>query len=138
NAVSDVMLRDRAKLEAGGAISAADAEAKAWLNATPLTPAADNIGRTEARVGNNVVIDTVGDFNLAARDVADVEVRANSKTWGLAAYADGYSLSDLRVRSRASVGSGSDIRADGFINVGAGRDANGARNTFSTVATADL
>lgn len=138
NAVSDVMLRDRAKLEAGGAISAADAEAKAWLNATPLTPSADNIGRTEARVGNNVVIDTVGNFNLAARDVADVEVRANSKTWGLAAYADGYSLSDLRVRSRASVGSGSDIRADGFINIGAGRDANGARNTFSTVATADL
>lgn len=138
NAVSDVMLRDRAKLEAGGAISAADAEAKAWLNATPLTPAADNIGRTEARVGNNVVIDTVGNFNLAARDVADVEMRANSKTWGLAAYADGYSLSDLRVRSRASVGSGSDIRADGFINIGAGRDANGARNTFSTVATADL
>ncbi|MCR6666707.1 MAG: leukotoxin LktA family filamentous adhesin [Methyloversatilis sp.] len=138
NAVSDVMLRDRAKLEAGGAISAADAEAKAWLNATPLTPSADDIGRTEARVGNNVVIDTVGNFNLAARDVADVEVRANSKTWGLAAYADGYSLSDLRVRSRASVGSGSDIRADGFINIGAGRDANGARNTFSTVATADL
>lgn len=138
NAVSDVMLRDRAKLEAGGAISAADAEAKAWLNATPLMPSAGNIGRTEARVGNNVVIDTVGNLNLAARDVADVEVRANSKTWGLAAYADGYSLSDLRVRSRASVGSGSDIRADGFINIGAGRDANGARNTFSTVATADL
>jgi filamentous hemagglutinin family protein len=138
NAVSDVMLRDRAKLEAGGAISAADAEAKAWLNATPLTAAADNIGRTEARVGNNVVIDTVGDFNMAARDLADVEVRANSKTWGLAAYADGYSLSDLRVRSRASVGSGSDIRADGYINIGAGRDANGVRNHFSSVARTDL
>ncbi|MDY0056584.1 MAG: leukotoxin LktA family filamentous adhesin [Methyloversatilis sp.] len=138
NAVSDVMLRDRAKLEAGGAISAADAEAKVWLNAAPLSAAADDVGRTEARVGNNVTIDTVGDFNLAARDLADVEVRANSKTWGLAAYADGYSLSDLRVRSRAAVGSGSDIRADGFINVGAGRDANGVRNHFSSVARADL
>ena len=138
NAVSDVMLRDRAKLEAGGAISAADAETKAWLNATPLTAAADDIGRTEARVGNNVSIDTVGDFNMAARDLADVEVRANSKTWGLAAYADGYSLSDLRVRSQAAVGSGSDIRAAGYINIGAGRDASGVRNHFSSVARTDL
>lgn len=138
NAVSDVMLRDRAKLEAGGAISAADAEAKIWLNAAPLSAAADDVGRTEARVGNNVSIDTVGDFNLAARDLADVEVRSNSKTWGLASYADGFALSDLRVRSRATVGSGSDIRADGFINVGAGRDANGVRNHFSSVARADL
>jgi filamentous hemagglutinin family protein len=138
NAVSDVMLRDRAKLEAGGAISAADAEAKVWLNAAPLSAAADDVGRTEARVGNNVTIDTVGDFNLAARDLADVEVRSNSKTWGLASYADGYALSDMRVRSRASVGSGSDIRADGFINIGAGRDANGVRNHFSSVARTDL
>ncbi|HEY9193651.1 MAG TPA: leukotoxin LktA family filamentous adhesin, partial [Methyloversatilis sp.] len=71
NAVSDVMLRDRAKLEAGGAISAADAESIVEVNANPI--ALGDGGRTEARVGRNVVIDTVGDFDLAAREHADVE-----------------------------------------------------------------
>jgi filamentous hemagglutinin family protein len=136
NAVSEVDLHDRAKLEAGGAISAADAESIIEVNANPIAPGQG--GRTQARVGNNVVIDTVGDFNLAARDAGDVSVSANSKTWGLAAYADGYSASDLRSRTSAEVGSGTDIRADGFINVGAGRDADGVRNRFSSVARADL
>ncbi|WP_439538023.1 beta strand repeat-containing protein [Methyloversatilis sp.] len=138
NAVSDVMLRDRAKLEAGGAISAADAESIIEVNINPLTTAAGNVGRTEARIGSNVVIDTVGDFNLATRENVDVEARASSKTWGLAAYADGYSKSDIHSRSTTSIGAGSDIRADGFINLGAGRDAGGVRNRFSSVAHTDL
>jgi filamentous hemagglutinin family protein len=138
NAVSDVMLRDRAKLEAGGAISAADAESIIEVNINPLTTAAGDVGRTEARVGSNVVIDTVGDFNLAARENVDVEARASSKTWGLAAYADGYSKSDIHSRSATSIGAGSDIRADGFINLGAGRDAGGVRNRYSSVAHTDL
>ncbi|MDP3454658.1 leukotoxin LktA family filamentous adhesin, partial [Methyloversatilis sp.] len=138
NAVSDVQLRDRAKLEAGGAISAADAESIIEVNINPLTTAAGDVGRTEARIGSNVVIDTVGDFNLATRENVDVEARASSKTWGLAAYADGYSKSDIHSRSTTSIGAGSDIRADGFINLGAGRDAGGVRNRFSSVAYTDL
>jgi hypothetical protein len=138
NAVSDVMLRDRAKLEAGGAISAADAESIIEVNINPLTTAAGDVGRTEARIGSNVVIDTVGDFNLATRENVDVEARASSKTWGLAAYADGFSKSDIHSRSTTSIGAGSDIRADGFINLGAGRDAGGVRNRFSSIAYTDL
>jgi filamentous hemagglutinin family protein len=138
NAVSDVMLRDRAKLEAGGAISAADAESIIEVNINPLTTAAGDVGRTEARVGSNVVIDTVGDFNLATRENVDVEARASSKTWGLAAYADGFSKSDIHSRSTTSIGAGTDIRADGFINLGAGRDAGGVRNRYSSVAYTDL
>ncbi|MCQ9378541.1 leukotoxin LktA family filamentous adhesin [Methyloversatilis sp. XJ19-49] len=138
NAVSDVMLRDRAKLEAGGAISAADAESIIEVNINPLTTAAGDVGRTEARIGSNVVVDTVGDFNLATRENIDVEARASSKTWGLAAYADGFSKSDIHSRSTTSIGAGTDIRADGFINLGAGRDAGGVRNRFSSVAYTDL
>ncbi|HEY9191622.1 MAG TPA: leukotoxin LktA family filamentous adhesin, partial [Methyloversatilis sp.] len=117
-------------------ISAADAESIVEVNANPI--AQGESGRTEARVGSNVVIDTVGDFDLAARERSDVEARASSKTWGLAAYADGFSKSDIRSNSIAAVGAGSDIRADGDINLGAGRDATGVRNSFSSVARTDL
>ena len=44
----------------GGAISAADAESIIEVNINPLTTAAGDVGRTEARIGSNVVIDTVG------------------------------------------------------------------------------
>ena len=81
----------------------ADAESIIEVNRNPLTAAAGDVGRTEARIGSNVVIDTVGDFNLAARENVDVEARASSKTWGLAAYADGFSKSDIHSRSTTSV-----------------------------------
>jgi hypothetical protein len=127
-AVNDIEARDKTKLDAGGAIAVALAESEIRVN------------RADASVnmGEDATLDSVGVVNMGARTKADVETSANAKTYGVAGAAQGQSTSDIHTSNDVTIGSNASVRADGNVNLYAGRDASGEVNNLRAVARTDL
>ncbi len=126
-AVNDIVVRDRVKLDVGGAISVARSESRADVDAS-----------ANVKMGSDVTLDTVGTAVLGARTRADVETSANAKTYGAAGAAQGISESNIRATEFVHVGADTSIRTDGDISLYAGRDAEGRENALRAIARTDL
>jgi hypothetical protein len=113
-AANDVFARDKAKLDSGGAIALAKAES--------FVRAPQNDARVQ--IGDADLV-SVGDINIAALSSADIEARANSKTYGLAGAAQGESRALFTAANQVLVKDGSFFRAEGDINLMSGRDLDG-------------
>ncbi|MCA3120832.1 MAG: leukotoxin LktA family filamentous adhesin, partial [Rhodocyclaceae bacterium] len=126
-AINDVELRDKSKLDVGGYIAVARAESELINNNSATVSLAPN-----------AQLITVGAPELAARTRADLESNASARTYGLAGAAEGKSKAFIGAITQVHTGAGSRIRADGDINLAAGEDASGLPNDLRAVARTDL
>lgn len=127
SAVNRIGLSDRVKLDAGGAIAVARAESEIVANLL-----------SQATLGANALLDSIGDVYIAAGNQGSVFSSANAKTYGLAGAAQGHSRAVIDADGIVSIAGGARIRSDGNIALAAGRDANGAADSLSAVARTDL
>lgn len=126
-AVNQLDLYDRTKLDTGGAIAIAQAESSIIAN-----------NLAEVTLGEDAQLDSVGDVHFGSRTDADLQTSANARTYGLAGAAMGTSTTVLNYSNRTVIGARADIRADGEINLQAGRDADGVSNDINARARTDL
>ena len=126
-AVNQLDLYDRTKLDTGGAIAIAQAESSIVAN-----------NLAEVTLGEDAELDSVGDVYFGSRTDADLQTSANARTYGLAGAAMGTSTTVLNYNNRTVVSAGAEIRADGEINLLAGRDADGVSNDINARARTDL
>ena len=126
-AVNDVYIRDRAKLDTGGAIAVARSESVADVEAS-----------AQVELGEGAAIETVGEATFGTLTLADVETSANSKTYGAAGAAEGTSRSSVAATENVTVHKGVSIHAYGDINLYAGRDAEGKTDAIRAIARTDL
>ncbi|WP_018410451.1 leukotoxin LktA family filamentous adhesin [Methyloversatilis thermotolerans] len=126
-AVNELDMQDRTKLDTGGAIAIAQAESSI---------VASNLA--EVRLGQGARLDAVGDVNFGSRIDADVQTSANARTYGLAGAAMGTSTTVINYNNSTLIADGASIRADGYINLMAGRDAAGTSNDINARARTDL
>ncbi len=148
NALNDVEARDRAKLDAGGAIAIARAESIIRYENVE-NPNAPRANEARVAVGDNATLTSVGDINLAARTLirgtdgagartAGIETNANAKTYGLAGAAEGNSIARASTADTVIIGSGASLRSMDDINLLAGRNSGGAENDIYVSARTDL
>ncbi len=111
------IVRDKAKLDSGGAIAIAKANSMVSVDRADAT----------ARFGaNSEVISDVGSIDAGARNDATLETRAAADTYGLAGAPDGSAHTVYRGATNTVVGAGALLRADdGAVNLAAGRDSSG-------------
>lgn len=128
NAVNDVFARDKAKIDSGGAISVPKA----------VSEVESDVNDAIIQVGTDADLRSVGDIRLGARAKADIETKANAKTYGLAGAALGESLSLLHADNRITIQEGAYLRSDGDIWLTAGQDTTGKKNDIDVSARTDL
>ncbi|MHB8092924.1 MAG: hypothetical protein ACYDH8_15195 [Syntrophales bacterium] len=126
-AVSNIIARDKTRLDAGGAIAVAGA-GSVIENKTHLV--AIQVGASE--------LASVGDLSLSAYSTVDIEAQANAKTYGVAGSAEGFSKASTDALHTIQVQNGAVIRADGDISLRAGSDPEGQMNNFAVAAYTDL
>jgi filamentous hemagglutinin family protein len=117
----------RIKLDSGGAISVARGE-----SIIDVDGAVAGVDTADAR------LHTVGDLILAARTEADLDARANVKTYGGAGAAQGESRTTARTTNRVAVGANADFKAWGQMDLQAGRNAIGEEGLLDLTARTDL
>ncbi|MEN6412388.1 MAG: hypothetical protein ABFC84_06420, partial [Veillonellales bacterium] len=126
-AVNDLDAHDQTKLDSGGAIAIAKAES---IITAPVL--------AQVTIGSGASMNSVGTINLGARTNATVDTDANAKTYGLAGAAQGASASTVASQNKIIVGDNTYFRANGDINLLAGRDGDGVKNTINASARTDL
>ena len=148
NALNDVEARDRAKLDAGGAIAIARAESIIRYENVE-DPNAPHANEARVVVGDNATLTSVGDINLGARTLirgtdgngnrtAGIDTNANAKTYGLAGAAEGNAIARASTADTVVVGTGATITSLNDINLLAGRNTGGATNDIYVSARTDL
>lgn len=126
-AYNEIHGSSRAKMDVGGAIPIAlvETEIKTTANA-------------DATVGKNSTISTYGSANVNALSYIDLEANSVSKTYGLAAAAQGNAYATADVTNNVDIGSGTVIKSAGVINLLAGQDKDFNRNKHFVTARVDL
>lgn len=148
DALNDVEARDRAKLDAGGAIAIARAESIVRYE-NVAGPGAPRPNEARVTVGRDANLSSVGDITLAARTLIrgtdgagnrtpGIDTNANAKTYGLAGAAEGNSQARAVTADRIVIGSGAALTALNDINLLTGRDSGGAGNDIHVSARTDL
>lgn len=127
-AKNDFYARDKVKLDAGGAIAVTRAESRV------------DVEQADASVviGSGADVYSVGAMTLASSTVSDIDARANTKAYGLAGAAEGYSLARVNAQHAVDIQSGAHLRAYGDVKLLAGADASGQANSATLVARTDL
>ncbi|NCC75650.1 MAG: calcium-binding protein, partial [Clostridia bacterium] len=128
NALNTVFARDRVKLESYGAISVA--KAQSIIQATALQ-AAVNVAR-------DAHLASVGDIDLSARTVADIDTNVYVLTGGGAGAAQGRSAATANATNTIAIGENSLLFAEGNIHLLAGRNSSDQVNVFSLKARTNL
>ncbi len=125
SAANDVSAYDRATLSSGGAIAIADVHSTIISTNTAQTSIGEN---TQILAGNDV--------NLHSQTKANVEAVTYTEGFGLGASADGKATVNLTANNDTIIGANAKIRADGDINVAAGKDSDGMQNNLRARAEA--
>ena len=126
-AYNEIHGSSRAKMDVGGAIPIAlvETEIKTTANA-------------DATVGQGSSITTYGDAYVNALSYIDLEANSVSKTYGLAAAAQGNAYATADVNNRVNIGNGAVIKGSGGIDLLAGQDKDYNRNKHFITARVDL
>ncbi len=127
SAYNDVEAYDSVDLDAGGAIACAGVVSEIRADTNNAT----------AALGNNDVINTVGDLDLESytRGIIDSEPKAH--TYGLAAAASVDALARIHENDAVNVGTGTLVTAMGDLNFLAGQDHLGTENYFAVTSHGD-
>ncbi|HEY1029163.1 MAG TPA: leukotoxin LktA family filamentous adhesin [Pseudomonas sp.] len=128
HAFNNVLLRDKVKLDSGGAIAVAAAQS--------LIEVASALAGVN--VGSDSELHSVGNLVLSASGFYDVQAQANAKTWGLAGAAQGRSLASVNADYDVDVGTGTQLFSYGDTRLHAGYDVAGSMNKAVLSARTDL
>ena len=108
---NDVAAYDRVRLDSGGAIAIARAAS-----------AIDNVSTARVSVGEDAALLSDGNMELTARTRAEVQSRANSKTYGLAGAAEGNTRATIAADQAVQIGTGAFLEAEESVYLMAGAD----------------
>ncbi len=123
-AINEGNIKDKGKLEAGGAIAVALAETNINYNASNTI----NIERFSS-------LDSVGDVSIGSRTLADISAVTYIKTFGLAGAGSGISNANVSILNNTILDNNSKVRSDGDIFVMAGHDGGLSNNLISDAET---
>ena len=126
-AFTDVVARDKAKIDTGGAVATSKTES--FIH--------NDTNAAEVVVGAATLV-TSGNLNMASWSEVDIETQSSAKTYGLAGYAQGATESTVNLDNTILIGEGAMIESGGDITLSTAGDNTGNRNTVSTTAQTDL
>ncbi|MCC7484889.1 MAG: leukotoxin LktA family filamentous adhesin [Burkholderiales bacterium] len=130
DAYNEIVGRDKAKLDSGGAIAIAKASSLFHV---------DRANATASFGANSRVVSDVGDINAGARARVDLDTRSSADTYGLAGAPEGNAYSVYHGSNQAIVNTGALLRADdGGVRVAAGQSAAGEPSSISARSTVNL
>lgn len=116
-----------ARMDVGGAIPIA-------LVSTRITSNAD----ANASIGSASTVNSYGESHVDALSYIDIEANSISKTYGLAAAAQGNSYATANVNNRVNLGAGTVLRSAEDVSLLAGQDRDFNRNKSFVTARTDL
>ncbi|WP_036477316.1 LamG-like jellyroll fold domain-containing protein [Myxosarcina sp. GI1] len=125
--LNDVRADVKSKLNSGGLISSAKADAEVTNN---TNQAYINIGDAD--------ITSTHDLNFSTRAIADLEAEANASAYGLSGVSKGDTLAEANVDNQIILNSGASVTAEGDVNFAAGEDTNGNSNSIQVNADTNL
>jgi len=126
-AYNEIRGSSRGQMDVGGAIPIALVETKI-----------ETAANADAKVGNSTTVNNYGETHVNALSYIDLEANSVSKTYGLAAAAQGNAYATANVNNRVDIGSGTEIRSAEAISLLAGQDRNFNRNKHFVTARVDL
>ncbi|HXF65357.1 MAG TPA: hypothetical protein VNK67_01485 [Burkholderiales bacterium] len=130
DAYNEVIARDKAKLDSGGAVAVAKAVSHIFV---------DNAAAIAMFGPGSEVVSDLGDVNAGARSRADIVTRSTADTYGLAGAPGGEAYSVFNGLNQLLVGGGALIRADdGHVFLAAGQSSGGVPNSISAVSNVYL
>ncbi len=117
----------RAQMDVGGAIPIALVNTEILGNAN-----------ADAVIGSNTDINVYGESAVNALSYLNLEANSVSKTYGLAAAAQGNAYATANVNNRVTVGTDSELRSSEDVTLLAGQDLDFNRNKHFVTARVDL
>lgn len=130
DAYNEVIARDKAKLDSGGAIAVAKAVSHIFV---------DHALASVVFGANSEVVSDLGDIKAGARSRADIVTRSTADTYGLAGAPAGEAFSVFNGLNQLIVGGGALIRADdGNVFLAAGRGSGDTPNSIHATSNVYL
>lgn len=126
-AYNEIHGSSRGQMDVGGAIPIALVETKI-----------ETAANADAKVGNNSTVNNYGETHINALSYIDLEANSISKTYGLAAAAQGNAYATADVNNRVTIGTGAEIRSAEGIDLLVGQDKDFNRNKHFVTARVDL
>ncbi|MDB5752986.1 MAG: hypothetical protein JWP65_3407 [Ramlibacter sp.] len=126
-AYNEVRGSSRAQMDVGGAVPIAMVNTRISSNAD-----------ADAAIGQNTRVNVYGEASVNALSSIDIEANSVSKTYGLAAAAQGNAYATANVNNRVTLGAGSELRSTQDLSLLAGQDRNFNRNKHFVTARVDL
>ena len=117
----------RAQMDVGGAIPIAMVNTRIASNAN-----------ADAAIGQNTSINVYGEASVNALSYIDIEANSVSKTYGLAAAAQGNAYATANVNNRVTLGAGTTLTSTEDLSLLAGQDRDFNRNKHFVTARVDL
>jgi len=128
DAVNDVTVIDKVKMNAGGAIALA--KGRSIINAT--------VNNASVNVGQGAVVQTMGDLEMGAKANAVVAATVAVDVFGLAGVPFGDAISNFVAVNAVNVSDDAELLSLRDIRLGAGLDSQGNENNIDVSARSDL
>ena len=126
-AYNEIHGSSRGQMDVGGAIPIALVETKI-----------ESTANADAKVGNNTKVNSYGETHVNALSYIDLEANSVSKTYGLAAAAQGNAYATADVNNRVTIGTGAELISAEAIDLLVGQDKDFNRNKHFVTARVDL
>ena len=126
-AYNEIHGSSRGQMDVGGAIPIALVETKIETTAN-----------ADAKVGNNTKANSYGETHVNALSYIDLEANSVSKTYGLAAAAQGNAYATANVNNRVTIGTGTELISAEATSLLVGQDKDFNRNKHFVTARTDL
>jgi hypothetical protein len=98
----------------------------------------ESAANADAKVGNNTKVNSYGETHVNALSYIDLEANSVSKTYGLAAAAQGNAYATANVNNRVTIGTGTELISAEAIDLLVGQDKDFNRNKHFVTARVDL
>jgi hypothetical protein len=126
-AYNEIHGSSRGQMDVAGAIPIALVETKI-----------ETAANADAKVGNNTKVNSYGETHVNALSYIDLEANSVSKTYGLAAAAQGNAYATANVNNRVTIGTGTELISAEAIDLLVGQDKDFNRNKHFVTARVDL
>ncbi|MDD4600778.1 MAG: hypothetical protein PHQ46_06940, partial [Negativicutes bacterium] len=127
DAESNITVRDKARINTGGAIAIADVDSRIIA-----------LGNAKVDIGSATITNDTGHIKAGAKNNANIDNRVAADTYGVAGAPAGTAYSNFIGNNQISIGSGAKLISDGDVILAAGQDTTGATGTINANAAVNL
>ncbi|WP_158589118.1 leukotoxin LktA family filamentous adhesin [Alginatibacterium sediminis] len=129
DALNDLVLRSKAKLDSGGLIALAKTETEIDVSSSSMV----SVGK------RSDILADIGDIKIGSRNLVELDARASSDTYGLAGAPEGLADIDYRSSELTLIDNDAVLTADlGNISLSAGRSSDGQRSNIDAYSEVKL